>query len=157
MSIKFVRRAASYIMNRGESAIRIKPSALADAKKALTKEDVRDMIKKGNIYAIKKKKNISIYGKLLQEKRSEGRSRGPGRKRGTFKARAGETYAKKVRGQRRILKALKHDNTIDNQTFRKLYSLVKGGTFSSKVTLLHHIRSIGITIDDAKFEKLRHM
>ncbi|MGC8478657.1 MAG: 50S ribosomal protein L19e [Candidatus Micrarchaeia archaeon] len=157
MSVKFVKRAASYIMNRGESAIRIKPDAIADAKKALTKEDVRELIRKGSVYAIKEKKNISIYGKLLQEKRSEGRSRGPGNRRGTYKARTGITYPKRVRGQRRILKALKSEGTIDNSTFKKLYALVKGGTFASKVTLLNHIRSIGVSIDDAKFEKLRHL
>jgi large subunit ribosomal protein L19e len=157
MSIKFVKRAASYIMGRGESAIRIKPDAVPDAKKALTKEDVRDMIKKGRIYAVKEKKNISIYGKLLQEKRSEGRSRGLGSRRGTQKVRTGFTYQKRVRGQRRVLKALKKDGTIDNKTFKTLYALVKGGTFASKVTLLNHIRSIGVNIEDSKFEKLRHI
>ena len=41
--------------------------------------------------------------------------------------------------------------------FKKLYLLVKGGTFPNKVTLLNRIRSEGVALDEEKFAKLRHM
>ncbi|MGC8647676.1 MAG: 50S ribosomal protein L19e [Candidatus Micrarchaeia archaeon] len=157
MGIKTTKRMASELLGRGMSSIRIKPSAIEDARKALTKDDVRSMISKGNIYAIKPKHNLSIYSKVLNKKRSKGRRRGMGRRKGTLKARIGKRYPKKIRAQRRVLKALKEDKTIDNNTFKTLYRLVRGGNFASKLTLLNHIKAMGIEISDERFEKLRHM
>lgn len=157
MSIKFVKRASAGILGRGESAVRIKTASLAEAKKALTKDDVRELIRNGSIYAIKEKKNISVYGKELKIKRNEGRSRGPGSRRGRKGARPGVAYTKRIRGQRRVLKKLKKDGLLDNSNFKKLYSLVKGGTFASKITLLRHVQSIGVQLGEDKIEELRHI
>jgi large subunit ribosomal protein L19e len=156
MGVKLTKRIASGLLKRGVSAIRIKPSAMEDAQKALTKDDVRAMISKGDIYAIAEKHNLSIYSKILNKKRSKGRKRGRGRRKGTAKARAGVPYPKKIRAQRRVLEILKGDNTIDNNSFKSLYRLVKGGNFPSKASLLNHIRAMGVEISDDKFEKLRH-
>ena len=157
MSIKFVKRAASKITGRGESAIRIKPSALAEARKALTKDDVRELVKNGSIYTIKEKKNLSIYGMELAIKRNEGRSRGPGSRRGGAGARPAVSYMKRIRGQRRVLKSLKESKVIDNASFKRLYALVKGGTFASKISLLHHVQSTGVQLSEEQVEKLRHI
>ncbi|MCL5099663.1 MAG: 50S ribosomal protein L19e [Candidatus Marsarchaeota archaeon] len=156
MSIRLTKRVAASIMGRGESAVRISAASIADAKKAITREDVRELIKKGAIYAIKEKHNISAHGKELSKKRAAGRKRGPGRKHGTYKARAGITYMKKVRAQRRVLLQLKSAGTINNEMFKGFYALVKGGTFASKATLLNHIRSRGVAIDEESFNKLKH-
>ncbi|MGC8669797.1 MAG: 50S ribosomal protein L19e [Candidatus Micrarchaeia archaeon] len=157
MGLKTTKRIASEYFKRGISSVRIKPAAVEDAKKALTREDVHSLIKKGDIYVIKEKHNLSIYSKILNTKRSKGRKRGRGRRKGTLKARTGALYAKKIRGQRRVLDALKKDKIIDNNTFKTLYRLAKGGNFSSKLTLLNHIRSMGIDIKEDRFEKLRHI
>ncbi|MCL4375807.1 hypothetical protein M1394_03340 [Candidatus Marsarchaeota archaeon] len=87
MSIKFAKRAAGQILNRGESSIRINQNSLQDAAKAITKEDVRALISNGGIYAIPAKHNVSMNSKTLRKKRSEGRRRGKGRRRGTSNAR----------------------------------------------------------------------
>ncbi|MGC8652158.1 MAG: 50S ribosomal protein L19e [Candidatus Micrarchaeia archaeon] len=157
MSLKTTKRMASELLTRGLSSVRVKPSAIGDAEKALTKDDVREMIKRGDIYTIKEKHNMSIYGKMLNKKRSKGRKRGRGRRKGTRKARAKDTYAKRARALRRVLITLKSDSTIDNKTFKTLYRLARGGNFASKASLLNHIRTMGIEISDEKFEKLRHM
>lgn len=81
MSVKLTRRVASELLKRGESAVKIKPDALKDAEKAITREDVRNLIKSGNIYATKAKHNISAYSKVLREKRKKGRRRGMGRRK----------------------------------------------------------------------------
>ncbi len=157
MSVKLTRRIAAQIMNRGESSVRIKPDFIADAKKAITREDVRAMIKSGSVYALAPKHNLSAYSKILKKKRIQGRRRGPGRRKGTSKARGTLEYPKKARGQRRVLKALKADGMIDNEQFKKYYALVKGGTFVSKASLLSHIRNDGVAMDEEKAAKLRHM
>lgn len=157
MSIKLAKRIASDILNRGESAVRIKETALPEAEKAITREDVRQLVKKGDIYALAAKRNRSIYSKMLKIKRAQGRRRGTGAKKGTRRARSGILYKKKVRGQRRVLLELKKDKTIDNAMFKQFYKLVRGGTFESKAQLISHIKGKGVSINDERFEKLRHI
>lgn len=157
MSVKLTRRIAAELVKRGESAVRIKPDAIAEAKKAITREDVRALIKNGSIYTTKMKHNISAYSKVLREKRRKGRRRGMGRRKGTLKARGTLEYKKKIRGQRRVLKALKTESIIDNIKFKKYYALVKGGNFVSKASLLSHIINDGVAINEEKAKQLRHM
>lgn len=158
MSVKLTRRIASEMLDRGESKVRIKPDAVADAKKAITREDVRALIKNGSIYAIKEKHNMSAYSKVLREKRHKGRRRGHGRRKGSADARGGIIeYKKKIRGQRRVLRALKDEKIIDNVKFKQYYALVKGGNFATKASLVSHIKNEGISINDEKAKQLRHL
>ncbi len=157
MSIKLTKRIAGELLGRGISSVRIKNDSIQDARKAITREDVRTLIKSGGIYALKAKHNISAYSKVLKEKRNKGRRRGPGRRKGTSKARGAFDYKKKVRGQRRLLKSLKEQALIDSLKFRKYYALVKGGSFPTKISLLNHIRSDGLNIDEETANKLRHI
>ena len=154
---KRVKRMASEILLRGISSIKIKPSAMEDAKNVLTRDDVRGLIKDGRIYAVQEKHNLSTYGKALKKKRQQGRGRGIGRRRGTSKARHGIDHKKKVRAQRRLLHALKDEKAINNKQFKSLSALVNGGTFNSKVSLLGRIKNEGIEISNEKYEKLRHI
>jgi large subunit ribosomal protein L19e len=156
-NVKLVKRMASEIMGRGLNSVRVKPSAMEDVKNVLTRDDVRGLIKDGKIYAIAEKHNLSSYGRELREKRKQGRGRGIGRRRGTSKARHGIDHKKKMRSQRRLLMALKNEKAINNEQFKKLYALVGGGTFNSKVSLLTKIKSTGVSISDEKYEKLRHI
>lgn len=155
-STKLARRLASDIIQRGERSIRIKPSDVADVEKALTRDDVRALIKKGSIYALKVKRNASTYGRVLKKKRSEGRKRGRGKRKGTAKARGGVSYQKRIRAQRRVLKALKSDGTITNELFKKYYRLTKGGVFASKMTLISHIRN-DVQMSDQRVAELKAM
>ena len=158
MSVKLSRRIAAELMGRGISKVRIKPDRVDDAKKAITREDVRGLITSGAVYAIKQKHNMSLYSKELRVKRNQGRARGPGRRKGSAKARAAIGYEKKIRGQRRVLSALKQDKTIDNIVFKRYYKLIKGGNFQTKAALLSHLTSVGsVKIDAERMEKLRHM
>ena len=157
MSIKLTKRIAGELLERGVSKVRIKDVGISEARKAITREDVRVMIKNGNIYTIKKKHNISAYSKVLREKRNKGRRRGPGRRKGSQAARGILEYKKKIRGQRRVLKTLKVDKVIDNQKFKKYYALVKGGNFATKASLLSHIKNDGVSLTDDKLNQLRHI
>ncbi len=154
MTIKFARRIASEIMKRGEGSIRINPSSIEDAKKAMTREDVRSLVKNGGVYAIKKKHNVSINAKLLKIRRSKGRGRGPGKRKGTLKARRGERWIKKVRSQRMLLGRLKSMGKLDNVSFNKYYLLIKGNSFPDKASLILHIREDGIVLKDEELSSI---
>ncbi|MEM3841424.1 MAG: 50S ribosomal protein L19e [Candidatus Micrarchaeaceae archaeon] len=157
MTIKLAKRLASQILGRGESSIRIKDSALEDAKKAITHDDVRRLVQNGSIFAVKAKKNLSMSGRIRKARRKLGRSRGPGRKRGSAKARSSIGHMRRMRSQRRILRELKSSNYIDNQMYKRFYALVKGGTFQTKATLINHIISTGVKIDQEKIKSLKHI
>ncbi|MGC8568082.1 MAG: 50S ribosomal protein L19e [Candidatus Micrarchaeia archaeon] len=148
MSIKFVKRSAKKFLERGTSSIRISPTAVKDAASAISNEDVKALIKDGKIYARKPKHNLSLHGKERAAKRKKGRSRGPGRREGTRKAREGSNYPKKVRSQRTLLKILKAANIITNEQFKKYYRLVKGNVFSSKASIINRMKSDGVQIGD---------
>jgi large subunit ribosomal protein L19e len=157
MTVKLTKRIAGELMHRGVSKIRIMPDRIADAQKAITREDVRALIAAGSVYAIKKKHNLSVYSKILREKRNKGRRRGPGRRKGSAKTRMAIGYEKRVRGQRRVLHQLKEEGTITNDAFKRYYRLVKGGNFATKGSLISHIVAEGVKIEDEKIEKLKHM
>lgn len=157
MTIKLTKRIASLLLNRGVTSIRIKESAIAEAEKAITREDVRRLISSKSVYALDAKENLSLYSKLLQKKKAQGRKRGPGRKKGTTKARTTIEYKQRIRAQRRVIEKLKNEGAFDNEMFKTLYRLVKGGTFASKASLLGNIKSKGINISDEKMKELKHI
>jgi large subunit ribosomal protein L19e len=149
MSIKLTKRVASSILGRGETSIRIREGSLEDAKKAITRDDVRGMIKSGAIYAIKKKREVF--------KRSEPakRKRGTGKRKGTNKARlGGSPWKKKARSQRALLKKLREMRRIDGAVFRKYYLLVKGNTFPDKRSLLLHLEDEGIKVSEDELKQI---
>ncbi|MHB1830273.1 MAG: 50S ribosomal protein L19e domain-containing protein [Candidatus Micrarchaeaceae archaeon] len=156
MGVIFAKRAAGSILNRGTSAIRIKPDAVSEATKALTKDDIRKLIGSGSIYAIKEKHNVSRRAKLNKKARSEGRRRGIGRRRGTDKARAGTgVWEKKVRSQRRLIKELKLMKKIDTKTFNDFYKHIKGNEYATKATVILHLREQGIVITDEELKSIK--
>ena len=157
MSIKLVRRIAAQISKKGLNKIVLKSSAMDNIKNALTRDDIKKLIKNNDIIIKKDKHNISFHSKVLGKKRKQGRSRGPGKKKGTKKSRGFTEYKKRIRGQRRILSTLKKEKIIDNTLFKRFNKLVKGNVFQTKISLLNHIKSKGISINNEKLNELRHI
>ncbi len=155
MTVKFAKRAAGQILGRGISAIRIRPSSFTDVDKAITRDDIRRLIGSGDIYALPAKRNISARSKVLHQKRSEGRMRGPGNRRGTRKARQGRTWEKKVRSQRFFLKQLKAMKKIDTGKFNQLYGLVKGNVYADKQSLIIHLRDEGVELSEEELKQMK--
>ncbi|MCL4553436.1 MAG: 50S ribosomal protein L19e [Candidatus Marsarchaeota archaeon] len=154
MTIKFAKRVAASIMRRGVNAIRIKPGSYDEVDKALTRDDVRKLIGTGSVFAVGEKHNASTRSKRLHQKRSEGRSRGPGWRRGTQKARRGRVWEKKVRSQRLFLKKLKSMGKVDTKTFNRLYGQIKGNAYASKGALVLHLEDQGIKISEDEMKQI---
>ncbi|MCL5117491.1 MAG: 50S ribosomal protein L19e [Candidatus Marsarchaeota archaeon] len=157
MSNKLVRRIAAQVSNKGLNKIVLKPTSMESINNALTRDDVKKLIKDGNIIIKKDLHNISFHSKVLKKKRQEGRSRGPGKKKGTKKARGFVDYKKRIRGQRLILHELKQSSIIDNNMFKAFNRLVKGNVFQTKTSLLNHIKSKGVPISEEKFNEMKHI
>lgn len=132
------KRLAAKILKVGESKVWLNPTKIKDIEAAITKIDVRKLIKKGYIKA--------LAGKVKKPKEERKRRRGPGRKKGSKHAvlTAKERWISVVRPLREMLKELRASNQIDKATYRKLYLLVKGGMFRSRSHLRIYLEQRGI-------------
>lgn len=140
------RRIAAEILKCGENRIWIDPERIEDVKSAITREDIKRLIKEG---VIKKKpiKGQSTYrAKIRHEQRKKGRHRGPGSRKGKKTARMGkkERWIMTIRALRKELRKLKAEKKIDVHTYRRLYIRAKGGQFKNKHQLYLFLEERGI-------------
>lgn len=109
---------------------RVKITDEARATEAITRDDVRDLIREGAI-VIKRRKGVSrSRARILMEKRRKGRKKGHGKRKGTRKTRSGDksVWILKVRAQRRKLRLLRPSIP---RLYRRAYRMVKAGYFKS--------------------------
>ena len=130
------RRLASELLKCGSDRIWFDPEHKDDIARAITREDVRRLIRKGFI----KKKQIKGVSRaranVLAEKKKKGRRQGHGKRKGTSNARLPrkKKWILKIRSQRKFLRELKKEGTLSGM-YRKLYLMAKGGVFRSKAHL----------------------
>ncbi len=148
MSARFARRIASEELGRGEASIRFRPESLQDIGKAITRDDIRKLIKEGAITALKPK------WELHKKRKHERRYRGTGKRKGTANARRGMTWEKKVRSQRVLLSRLREMGKLDRSAFRRYYLLIKGNAFPDKRSLLLHLSDDGIKVSEDEMKQV---
>ena len=145
-TLKMQRRIAAELLKCGENRIWIDPERVDDVASAITREDIRRLIKEG---VIKKKpvKGQSRYrARRRHEQKKKGRHRGPGSRKGKKTARMGkkEVWIKTIRALRKELRKLKEQKKIDRKTYRMLYIRAKGGQFKSKHQLYLFLEEHGL-------------
>lgn len=120
------KKMAAQILKAGKNRIWLDPKHSKDLDAAITKSDVRKMILKGWVKALPEK--------IHRPREKRKRNRGQGSRKGARYSIVNRKrrWIIKVRPLRRMLKEMKMKKEIDNETFKKLYSLVKGGTFRSR-------------------------
>ena len=154
MSIASVRRMASQILKAGESRIKYDPSKLADIEKAVTKDDVRALIKQKAVKVEQKKGVSRALGRMHDEERRQGRAHKFSRRRGTHSARAGgkkKLWIARIRAQRDLIKNLKTKGMfVSNAAYRETYLKVKGGAFPDKTRVLMFLNEKGYIKPKAK-------
>lgn len=135
--LRLQKRLAAKILKVGESKVWIDPSRIKDVQSAITAIDIKNLIKKGVI------KKMPAKVKRPKEKRKR---KGRGRRTGGKYARLPKKrrWINTVRPLRKMLKELRARGEIDNQTYRKLYMLVKGGQFRSRSHLRIYLEQRGM-------------
>jgi large subunit ribosomal protein L19e len=127
------RRIIAAILKCGVNRVWFDPERLSDIENAISREDLRGLVKEGAIKA-RQKKGVS-RGRARDKiaKRSYGHCRGPGRRKGAAGARhpSKRTWIQKIRAIRKALVALRDAGTIDPHTYRILYRKAAGGQFRS--------------------------
>ncbi|MFX1257581.1 MAG: 50S ribosomal protein L19e [Promethearchaeota archaeon] len=142
MNLNAQKRMAAEILKCGENRVYLDPYLIEDIKMAITREDIRNLIKEG-IIRKRYKKGISKYRKNVRhERKKKGLGRGLGKRKGAKKARTPKKrfWIKRIRPQRRELKKLRDRKLITPATYRKLYKNAKGGMFNSVSQMNRYIK-----------------
>jgi large subunit ribosomal protein L19e len=137
MELTTQRRLAAKLLKCGKSRVWIDPDRIGEVEEAITKADLRNLIKSGVIKKLPKRGISRARKKLLLAKKRRGKRKGIGSRKGTARARQPkkELWVQKIRPQRKLLKLLRAEGKIDKRTYRKFYLLAKGGMFRSKAHL----------------------
>lgn len=142
MNLKPQKRMAAELLKCGENRVYFDPYLIEDISLAITREDIRSLIKQGVIQK-KYETGISNYRKNQRhERKKKGRARGLGKRKGTKYARTPKkkTWIRGIRPIRRELKKLRDRKLITPANYRKLYKNAKGGMFNSIAQLNRYIR-----------------
>lgn len=140
------RRLAARILGVGVNRIWIDPTRAEDVSAAITREDIKRLIRAGVIRA-RPERSIS-RGRIRERsaERQKGRRRGAGSRKGAAGARLPrkEAWIKRVRALRAKLFELKEKGAIDAKEYRRLYRMIKGGAFRSKAHLESYLKERGM-------------
>lgn len=140
------RRMASQLLKCGENRVWMDQDRVDEIAKAVTKDDIRVLIK-GKAVKAKQKKGISSgRGNFVAAQKLKGRRRGHGSRKGAKYARfpKKERWIRAIRPIRAYLRILKNEEKISKSIYRKYYRKSKGGEFRSKHHLNTHLVSDGV-------------
>ncbi len=124
MRLTIQKKLASRLMKSSKKRIKLDPERLDDVKEAITKKDVKGLIKDGVIIA-KQKKGVSrvrIKKKRTALKKGKATARMPKK----------QAWMGRIRALRQIIKRLRDKELITKATYHDLYLKSKGGFFRSK-------------------------
>ncbi len=146
MQLTVQRRLAASIGKCSLNRVTFNPENLQEIKEAITKVDIKGLIKQG-IIIIEPKRGISRARTLMNilQKR-KGRRRGMGSRKGSGKVRhKGKVeWINRIRLQRKVLLGLIEKGIINREVYRNLYNKAGGGFFRSKRHLLLYIEERGL-------------
>jgi large subunit ribosomal protein L19e len=140
------KRLAAEVLGVGISRIKIDPTRVSEVAQAITREDIKRLIKEGAIWAEPERGVVGHSSKIRHKQRVEGRRRGHGKREGGKRARTDpkEVWMNRIRKIRRYLRYLRDHGIIDRKTYRRLYMLAKGGYFTSFASLRLYLKEKGI-------------
>jgi large subunit ribosomal protein L19e len=135
------KRLAADLLKVGVTRVWMDPDRLEDIATAITREDLRKLIEEG---VIRRRAIVGISRGRAREraaKRAKGHRKGPGSREGAAGARSPkkERWMRRIRAQRRVLRAMRDEKAIDAHTYRILYRKAKGGEFRNVAHLKSYI------------------
>lgn len=146
MSLRSQRRMAAEILGVGEERVWIDPERIEDVENAITREDIKRLIKEGVIRKIKDQGVSRARARIIHKKKRRGRRRGAGSRSGALGARVDhlKEWVERIRAIRRRLRELKEKRVITTKVYRSLYLKAKAGVFKSIVDLHQYIEAHGL-------------
>jgi len=134
MKLTIQRKLAAKIFNVGVNRVFLDPKESAEIAKAITREDIKDLIRRGFISVKQKEGTSRSRAKKMIEQKKKGCRKGPGSRKGKKGARTPkkEKWIGKVRALRDELKKLREENKVDEKMYRRIYKQIKGNLFLSR-------------------------
>ena len=148
MQITNQKRLAARILKCGVNRVWIHPSYVDQVANAVQTDDIREFIEEGWIKAKPIKGTSRVRARLRLAQKRKGRRKGHGTRAGTANARnpRKNRWMRTIRSQRRVLKALRGDGTLEPSQYRRYYLKAKGGSYRS----IAHMRS-QMTVEGVTF------
>ncbi len=134
MKLTTQKRLAAQVLKCSAKRIRFDEERLEDISEAITKQDIRVLIKEKAITKEQETGISRVRANKRRVQRRKGRQQGTGTRKGTRNARAPrkDTWMLRIRAQRQHLRDLRENRTISDESFRDLYAKAKGGFFRSR-------------------------
>ncbi len=150
--MKTQKTLAAKILKTSPKKIKFKNDRLAEVKEAITKQDIRELIEDEAIVKLPDKGISRARANKIKTQKAKGLRKGLGSRKGKKTARLPrkKAWMNKIRAQRVLLKELKENNKISNETFRKLYLRSKGGFFRSKRHIKIYLQDNNLILSDKK-------
>ena len=135
LKLSFQKRLAADLLKCGVHRVKIDPKKVEEITEAITREDVKRLIKDGVIWKEQKK------GVSRARVRARRRKKGPGSRKGGKYSRVSrkEQWMMRVRAQRRRLRELRDKGLITKTVYRKVYRMVKAGAFKSIAAMMEYL------------------
>lgn len=145
MDLSVQRRIAADVMNCGTDRVFFQEDAAARIKEAITKADMRTLVKQGIVKKLQKKGVSRVRANKRVVQRRHGRQQGSGTRKGRRTARlpSKDAWMNKVRSQRKYLQELRENETINQAQYKLLFAKVKGDFFRSKRHITLFLSEIG--------------
>jgi large subunit ribosomal protein L19e len=143
MKLTTQRRLASELLKCGIHRIWIDPDRISELEEAITKKDIRNLIKNRAIKKLPARGISKARKKIKLLKKRKGKRKGIGSRKSSSYARLSkkQQWAQRIRVQRKVLRNLRNLGKITKQIYRKYYLLAKGGMFKSKAHLESQLKS----------------
>ncbi len=130
-SLSNQKRLAAIVLGVGTSRIWIDPEKAADVANAITREDIRGLIEDGTVKCKQPHGVSRTRARITDAKRRQGHRTGHGSRKGAKHARTPKKalWMSKIRAQRRALRSMRDEHTLDRSTYRRMYRKAKGGQY----------------------------
>jgi large subunit ribosomal protein L19e len=152
MKLTTQKNLAAKVLKCSGKKVWLDSTKIASIKEAITKIDVKNLIKEGLI--AKKKVAAQSKGRVkkLHTQKVKGRKSGKGSKKGTPNARLSDKdkWMLKIRSLRKLLRELKEKELVSVKDYRDLYAKAKGGFFRNKRHIKLYIKEHNMLIKNEK-------
>ena len=148
MQITNQKKMAAQILKCGVNRVWVDPRYVDQVSGAVQKSDVRELIEEGLIKARPIKGTSRVRARKLTEQRSKGRRRGHGSRKGSARARLPKKnrWMRTIRSQRRTLKGMRQEGTLQASEYRYYYRKAKGGSYRSIAPMKANMEIDGVSL-----------
>lgn len=148
MNLKTQKRIAAQVMKVGLNRVWFDPTRLDEIKEAITKADIRSLVKDRAIQARPQEGISGFRIKKHKLQKRKGRRAGPGSRQGSRRARLPrkKEWMARIRSQRTMLKNLRDKGIITRQTYRVVRQKAKGGYFRSRRHIQLYLEGGGLLL-----------